>query len=274
LLLLAVAGAIAGSLGPGGPTRASSFGDAKDEALGRGRMLLDARETVLGEQARRAEQAARARALTLYRVLRLAGIERRGGTPAGDAGRLGGRAVALGSAILERDLAEARSLRAEWRRVRAVRGTLDAASAADAAGAERSPPRIIAAVAPGLVRPVTGAITAPFGVARDGASGAWFFRTAISFAARSTEPVRCPAGGRVVRVEPSLAGGQAVVIEADAHGWTFIISGLGAVSVTPGQSLQKGETVGRAEEQRAATVRLETWRGRTPVDPAALLGRG
>lgn len=271
-LSLPLAATLAAAVWPGvGTTHASSFGDAQDEPTGRGRMVLDAREAVLGQQASAAERAARARALTLYRVLRLAAIERRGGATAGDSDRLGGRAVALGTAVLERDLVEARSLRDEWRRVRALRGTLDAAATQDAGDTDRSPPRVIAARAPALVRPVAGAIAAPYGVTRDAVTGAWLFRAAVAFAARPGEAVRCPVGGRVMRVEPSLAGGEGVVVEADAHGWTVILSGLAAVSVTPGQSLQKGERLGRAEGHRP--VRLETWRGRTPVDPAGLLGR-
>jgi murein DD-endopeptidase MepM/ murein hydrolase activator NlpD len=155
-----------------------------------------------------------------------------------------------------------------------MRGTWETAPAGGAVAGGRSAPRIIAAAAPALARPVAGAITGPYGVARDEATGAWFFRTAVSFVARPTELVRCPVGGRVMRFDLSLAGGEAIVVEADAHGWTIIISGLAEVSVTPGQPVGKGESVGRAEAQRPATVRLETWRGHTPVDPAALLGRG
>lgn len=96
------------------PPRASSVGDAVTEPVGRGRMVLEAREAVLREQTERAERAARRRAVDLYRVLRFAAIERRSGAElAEDVPRLGGRAVALGSAILERDLVEARSLHAE-----------------------------------------------------------------------------------------------------------------------------------------------------------------
>jgi len=282
--------------------RASSFGDAITEPVGRGRVVLNAREAVLREQAERAGQAARARALSLYRVLRFAAIERQATTlTVDDTSRLGGRAVALGTAVLERDLAEARSLRAEWERVRGLRelapsppvaaevtatasvtvgGTgVGTVAGSDIARGPAHPPR--------LVRPVGGPVTAPYGITRDPASGAWLFRSAVTLAARPAESVRSPVAGQVVRVARSLSGGEAVVLgtvaadAADTDGWSVIVSGLTGATVGAGQTVRAGEVIGRVEAPRGehagttarASVRLEVWHGRAPVDPTALLGR-
>ena len=251
--------------------RASSFGDAAPEPVVRGRAVLNAREAVLREQALHARQVARARGLMLYRVLRLAALERRVAPPApGAAPRLGGRAVALGSAVLERDLAEARALHDEWERVRGLRGSLGEVSTPAADPPPGSPGT---ARPPTLVPPVSGVVLGPFGVVRDAATSAWWFRSAVVLAAHPGEAVRSPAGGRVVRVAPSLSGGEAIALETDVPGWSVIVSGLAAVTAVQGQMLRRGETVGQAETAAGATVRLEVWRGRVPLEPAALFGR-
>lgn len=252
------------------PLQASSVGDAATEPVGRGRLVLEAREAVLREQTERAERAARRRGRDLYRVLRFATLERRAGAAGDGVPHLGGRAVALGSAVLERDLAEARSLRAEWERVRAAREALSAtgpAPVAPTARGARVPVRL-----PRLARPVAGPVNAPYGLARDVETNAWTFRTAIGFRSSPGESVRSPLAGRVVRVAPSLAGGDAVVLASDADGWTVIVSGLAEVAVTQGAAVQRGDTLGRAPSPPAGdALRLELWRGRVPVDPAALL---
>lgn len=180
-------------------------------------------------------------------------------------------AVALGSAILERDLIEARSLHAEWARVRAARQALSESGP----GPRAAEPGVHVPVRlPRLLRPVAAPVTAPYGVARDAETSAWTFRTAISFQPRPGEPVRSPLAARVVRISPSLAGGDAVVLSADTDGWTIIVSGLTEVGVTVGAVVRRGDALGRADGPAgaaAAGVRLEVWRGRVPVDPAALL---
>ena len=126
------------------------------------------------------------------------------------------------------------------------------------------------------MRPVAGALVTPFGVGRDGATGAWLFRAAASFAAKPSELVRSPADARVARVAGSVAGGAAVVLSlaasaAQPEGWTVVVSGLASVAVAPGETVGRGEALGTARAAPASTVRVETWRGRSPVDPAAVL---
>ncbi len=260
-----------------GTTVRASPGDGAFEPNGRGSQLLGSREAVLATQSERARRAARARGLALYRMLRFAVTELRAGNLAPGDGRdpLGGRAVVLATAVLERDLTEARLLRAELDRVRAERALLGPRTGPGGrqeTGPE-SPGDAVATAPPSppLLRPVDGAMVTPFGVGRDIQTGTWIFRAAVSFATPSPQPVRCPADARVVRVAASLAGGAAVVLAHDQNRWTTVISGFSVVSVATGDFVRRGGTLGTSSRGAGATVRIETWRGRTPIDPASLL---
>jgi murein DD-endopeptidase MepM/ murein hydrolase activator NlpD len=121
----------------------------------------------------------------------------------------------------------------------------------------------------GFLRPVKGALLSSFGAGRDAATGAWIFRAAASFSARAGEPVRCPGDGQVARVADSVAGGAAVVLVQ--AGWTIVVSGLDSVAVAAGESVRRGDVLGSSRRERAAPIRVETWRGRTPVDPVSVL---
>lgn len=295
LTTLAVALAVAS---PGGSVRASS-GEATLEPSGRGLQLLGAREAILLDQTERARQLARGRARALYRILRTSPAPAAFGVAAADDSADGmsraPRSVSLLARVLGRDLAEARLLRAELDRVRAERARLavrarevqNNADNADGEGNQeddenagpgslaspRPGSRFVKAPTPRLQPPVPGELVVPFGVARDPATGAWSFRAAASYASGCGEPVSSPGDGRVVRVAESVAGGAGIVLVHGRAGWTTVVSHLRSVEVTRGDSVRKGERLGTTACDGEATVRIETWRGRTPVDPAWLLGR-
>jgi septal ring factor EnvC (AmiA/AmiB activator) len=180
--------------------------------------------------------------------------------------------VALATAVLARDLEETRLLRAELDRVRGERTALSiqpGEAAADTTPAAPGGPT------PAFLRPVSGTLLTPFGVGRDHATGAWIFRAAATFGVSSREIVHSPASGRVVRVADSIAGGVAVVLSVPGVSagttWTVVLSGLDSVAVAPGEDVAGGAPLGTAPAGPGATVRVETWRGRSPVDPTAVL---
>ncbi|MEP6655424.1 MAG: hypothetical protein ABJA82_18815 [Myxococcales bacterium] len=280
-----------------GATANASSGDGALEPNGRGLQLLGGREAILLEQTEHARQAARLRAVTLYRLLRVVGQEPHiTGTAGGGESRVGARAVALATAVLARDLEEARLLRAELERVRSERsavstspasvGTSPSGSCESGCDATPAAPR---GPTPAFLRPVSGTLITPFGVGRDRATGAWIFRAAATFGVSARETVRSPAAGRVVRVADSVAGGVAVVLtipgakaaksdESDGPDartgsptWTVVLSGLDSAAVAPGEDVARGAPLGTAPVGPGAAVRVETWRGRSPVDPAAVL---
>lgn len=252
----------------GGGADASSADAASRDPQGRGLQLLAEREAIVARQTRLAAQSARARGLALYRLVLAAKAERR--SPDGDGGRErpGGRALSIGAAVLSRDLREARLFQGELERVRDERRRVAAFSVAtassqpDSGGSSRGP-------TVRLLPPVAGRLINGFGVARDEATRSWLFRTTAAFAARANEPVRAGADGRVVTVAEDVGGGSAVVI-AHEQGLRTIVSGLGTVTVSEGAVVRRGAALGTAPPL-PSLVRIEIWRGRQTVDPAALL---
>jgi len=242
-----------------GQGRASS-GDGTLEPSGRGVQLLGQREAILLEQSERARRSARARGLRLYRLL--------AGEPAE---QVGAREIALATAVLARDLIEARALRGELDRVRAERASLrdlpdEGLRTGQPKQAETDRPRRW------FLQPVAGSLLTPFGVARDPGTGAWIFRAAATYAAHPGETVSSPTAARVMRVASSVAGGAAVVLaEEPGSGWTSVVSGLASVAVAPGELVGRGDPLGRVDEGAPGAVRVEIWRGRTPIDPASVL---
>lgn len=244
-----------------------------DDPAGRGLQLLQARETALGSQTAQASETARRRGRLLYRLLLHAAAERRSGAaglaPGGDASAAqvpGGRAISLGVAVLARDLDEEAVLRGELERVREERrSAVDAVDAADAPAAGGDAVDAAPSTPARLRAPVVGAIVAPWGVARDEATGAWYFRTAAGYAPPRGTPVVAPAEGRVVRVADDVGGGRAVVL-VHPRGLTTVLGGLATVSVAPRELVRAGAPLGTAGPR----VRVEVSRRRTPVDPAAL----
>ncbi|HEX2657503.1 MAG TPA: M23 family metallopeptidase [Polyangia bacterium] len=241
--------------------QASSADAASRDPQGRGLQLLAEREAIVTRQTHGAEQSARARGLALYRLVLAAKAERR----STNADRPGGRAIALGAAVLARDLREARLYQDELQRVRDERAR--AVAVADATAAPEA--AVVRAPALRLLPPVTGRRLDGYGVARDEATRAWLFRTSATFASRASEPVRAAAEGRVVRVGADAAGGIAVVVE-HASGLRTIVSGLASATVSEGTVVHRGGTLGTAPAA-PSRVRLEVWRGRQALDPAPLL---
>jgi murein DD-endopeptidase MepM/ murein hydrolase activator NlpD len=247
---------------PGMPARASSADPASHDPQGRGLQLLAEREAIVNRQTRGAEQSARARGLALYRLVLAAKAERRSSN--GD--REGGRAIAIGAAVLSRDLREARLYQDELERVREERrravALVAAVTEAESVGSGRAP-------ASRWLPPVAGRLMTGYGVARDEATRAWLFRTSAAFASRAGEPVRAPADGRVVRVAADVAGGTAIVLQ-HPQGLRTIVSGLGNVTVSEGTFVHRGGALGSAPPV-PGLVRLEVWRGRQAIDPVSLL---
>jgi len=251
--------------------RASAPENARDP-VGRGGQLLGGREAALVSQTQETNARARTRAMWLYRVLKV-----RAGEPAwGGSDVASGRAVALATAVLARDLDEASTLQSELERVRAQRAILALKSSRSETDSSRTAPSLFAGGA--ATKPVAGPLLTPFGVSREPITGAWMFRAAATYAAAASEPVRAPASGRVVRVTNSVAGGAALVL-SHAGGWTSIVSGMTSVRVAEGDEVGFGDDVGTAFPGRTDNgaicavppIRVELWHGRTPMDPAAFL---
>lgn len=269
-----------------GATASASSGDGALEPNGRGLQLLGGREAILLEQTEHARQAARLRAVTLYKLLRVVGQEPHiTGMAGGAESRGGARAVALATAVLARDLEEARLLRAELERVRSERTALSTSAVRRARGPGRADgaPLVDASAgtsssgscesgcdatpaaprepSPAFLRPVSGTLITPFGVGRDRATGAWIFRAAATFGVSAREIVRSPAAGRVVRVADSVAGGVAVVvaIPGASSDSPEAVTAPPSRGIAPSRPQNDGDGAGLRELSRARPSPGSTW---------------
>ncbi|MEO5770263.1 MAG: hypothetical protein ABIS92_18040 [Polyangia bacterium] len=272
-----------------GATASASSGDGALEPNGRGLQLLGGREAILLEQTEHARQAARLRAVTLYKLLRVVGQEPHiTGMAGGAESRGGARAVALATAVLARDLEEARLLRAELERVRSERTALATSAVHRARGPGRADGALLVDASagtspsgscesgcdptpaaprepmPAFLRPVSGTLITPFGVGRDRATGAWIFRAAATFGVSAREIVRSPAAGRVVRVADSVAGGVAVVVaipgaSSASSDSPEAVTAPPSRGIAPSRPQNDGDGAGLRELSRARPSPGSTW---------------
>lgn len=145
-----------------------------------------------------------------------------------------------------------------------ITGGAGGLTAASAAGTEL----IMDSLIPG------GRMTAPFGIKRKNLR----VHTGVDVAAPMRTPIIAPADATVVeatdlfRNEPRY--GKAVVLrfDNDLVGW---FTHVDSYFVKPGDRVSRGEifaTVGRTGQARGSHVHIETYRGRTRVDPATVWG--
>ncbi|HXI59647.1 MAG TPA: M23 family metallopeptidase [Polyangia bacterium] len=252
---------------------------ATEPAPPRSRDTLAVREMILVNQVGFARGTARWRARELYRLMQ---------NPTPDDGRpLQGdqraRAVLAGLNALRRDRQEQAALTHELGQVRAERAERSAVAVAvthlapaAAEAADGAAPAGGPAPPPAFVPPVDGPVESPFGPARDAASGIWLFHPGVRLRARPGEAVRAPDAGVVRRLAEGDAG-RTIVVQHEA-GWITIVSGLGDVTVSVGQAVTRGQTVGHVAQDSSSprgheAVLLEVWHRRQAVDPAAVLRR-
>ncbi|GAA3252360.1 hypothetical protein GCM10020258_08860 [Sphingomonas yabuuchiae] len=87
-------------------------------------------------------------------------------------------------------------------------------------------------------------------------------------------PILAPAGGEV-RYAGAFRGYGGIVILNHGTGWTSLVTGLGGISVKPGDHVAAGAVLGRAGRGRGGVeprVTVELRRDGRPMDIAAILG--
>lgn len=118
-----------------------------------------------------------------------------------------------------------------------VAGVLRADQPGDSGGSSPVPGE------PELAWPVQGTVTGPFAW-RTGAGGAAVFHEGVDIAAAEGAPVTAAAPGVVAHVGRDDVLGQYVEID-HGGGWVTRYGQLGAVDVSPGQTVARGEAIGR-----------------------------
>lgn len=94
----------------------------------------------------------------------------------------------------------------------------------------------------------------------------------ITLATQPGAQVIAPTSGRISYAGEFRGYGRIVIID-HSGGWTSLITGLGANSVSVGDVVQQGTPIGRAGDDRPQ-VTVELRRGGEPVDISSLVSRG
>lgn len=224
---------------------------------------LHAREETLASNIDAAVRAARREAQLAYRLAR----RRQLGFLANPSHRAGDvQAANLALAVLERRMTEIHANKDELVRARAESTFAD--DEADAAADAGKNLRGIMMPRPAFRAPVAGPIVGRPGLHRDSVTGREVRDVGVQILARMNDSVRTAAPGTVRHVGWLPQGGFSVVTEHAGH-FISIVSGLRAVTVIPGQAVERGQLVGLAGRNLdgAPVVSFEAWRNRMPENP-------
>lgn len=158
------------------------------------------------------------------------------------------------------------------RRPRATAGPTSPPEAASRPQAARpAPAPVTIADAPRLDWPLRGRILSGFGAKPGGR-----FNDGVNIAAVAGAEVRAAAEGTVAYAGDGVAAFGGLVIVRHAGGWLTAYAHLDAILVARGDTLTRGQPLGRAGatgEVDAPQLHFEVRRGRAPVDPLPLIGR-
>jgi murein DD-endopeptidase MepM/ murein hydrolase activator NlpD len=117
----------------------------------------------------------------------------------------------------------------------------------------------------------------PFGMRYSEARGAWKMHTGLDLIVTEGTPVLAAAPGRVVLVDEVSGYGVTVVVE-HGGGWQTLYAHLFELAVEPGETLTRGQPVGRVGESgRASTphlhfeIRQRRGNRLVALDPAPIL---
>jgi murein DD-endopeptidase MepM/ murein hydrolase activator NlpD len=143
--------------------------------------------------------------------------------------------------------------------------------AARPAGAEK--PTALPAVtgdAPRFRWPVPGRVLSGFGPKPGGR-----FNDGVNLKANAGEPVRAAGDGVVAYAGDAIAGFGNLILVKHAGGWVSAYGHNEALLVSRGTRVKAGEVIARAGQTGAVSepqLHFELRQGRTPLDPAKLIG--
>lgn len=127
---------------------------------------------------------------------------------------------------------------------------------------------------PAIDWPMAGAVTTPFGPAKDPTTGVTVDHTMIAIRAPAGTPIHVAASG-VVLSEVSTSAGEMVKIGDGPY--TFIYKGVGDVRAKVGAAVSKGQLLGVLYHQGpgdTAQLGFEVEAGTVPIDPGSLVAKG
>ncbi|MGH9627120.1 MAG: M23 family metallopeptidase [Bryobacteraceae bacterium] len=123
--------------------------------------------------------------------------------------------------------------------------------------------------------PVDGRLMSHFGRRADPFSGEGAFHTGVDISALKGTPIKATADGVVAHASHAGRYGKLVIIEHDS-GYETYYAHLSQIEVITGQTVRRGEIVGRAGATGRATsshLHYEVRRAGTPLNPYQYLNR-
>ncbi|WP_156255839.1 murein hydrolase activator EnvC family protein, partial [Sandarakinorhabdus oryzae] len=128
----------------------------------------------------------------------------------------------------------------------------------------------VTGTAPAFRWPLPGRILSGFGAKPGGR-----FNDGVNLKASAGEPVRAAGDGVVAYAGDAIPGFGNLLLVKHAGGWVSAYAHNEALLVARGQRVKAGEVIARAGQSGAVAepqLHFELRRGRTPVDPAKVIG--
>lgn len=118
----------------------------------------------------------------------------------------------------------------------------------------------------------------PFGMRYSESRGAWKMHTGIDLIVTEGTPVLASADGKVILVDEVSGYGLAVVVD-HGGGWQTLYAHLFEIAVQPGETVHRGQPLGRVGDSGRATtphlhfeIRQRRGSQMVALDPAPILG--
>jgi murein DD-endopeptidase MepM/ murein hydrolase activator NlpD len=129
----------------------------------------------------------------------------------------------------------------------------------------------------GLIRPVAGSVTSPYGMRRHPVTGVWKLHDGTDFGASCGSPIVASTAGVVLSAESSAAWGKRLVIDGGSTAWGHLVTAYNHAEgyvVAAGQRVDQGQLLGRVGSTGLATgchLHLQVWLDGRLVDPMTVI---
>lgn len=141
-------------------------------------------------------------------------------------------------------------------------------------GVQHSGQELTLAIGAAFERPANGWVSSGFGLRADPFTGRRSFHRGVDIAAPRGTPVRAAQGGRVAAVGRGAVLGNYIIVSHYLAGYSSLYGHLDRIHVSRGQTVRRGQTLGRIGSTGRSTgphLHFEIRRGNIQLNPAQLI---
>ena len=141
-------------------------------------------------------------------------------------------------------------------------------------GVQHSGRELTLTIGAAFARPANGWVSSGFGARTDPFTGRRSFHRGVDIAAPRGTPVRATQGGRVAAVGRGAVLGNYIIVSHFLAGYSSLYGHLDRIYVSRGETVHRGERVGRVGSTGRSTgphLHFEIRRGNIQVNPAQLI---